>query len=82
MGLILERTVGQRIVIGDRAVVLTLTHVTLGGKARIRIDAPGYSVHREETYHDIKHHNRLDGRQIFQPTGGNDGVSVTRTGTS
>ncbi len=51
--LILTRTIGESIIIGDDITVTLLT--TKGGQARIGITAPrSLSVHREEIYDKIQ----------------------------
>lgn len=52
--LVLQLLPGERIIVGDRAIVIELVRVR-GDKVRIGIEAPkSVSVHREEIFEQIK----------------------------
>ena len=56
--LVLTRTAGQRLIIGNAEIILTVLEVH-GGQVRIGIDAPKHiSVHREEIYQRIQEESR------------------------
>ncbi|MFH1184704.1 MAG: carbon storage regulator [Chloroflexota bacterium] len=58
--LILSRHVGERIIIGDGLVTITVVEIR-GDKVRLGIEAdPSLPVHREEVYLEIKREAGLD----------------------
>ena len=66
MAVILTRRQGEQIVIGDEAIVISVEALTKG-QVRLKVDAPGYSVHRREVFESIKRDQRLNGRRIYGP---------------
>jgi carbon storage regulator CsrA len=58
--LVLSRKVGERIVIGDGEIVVTVLQVA-GGVVRLGIDAPrGVPVNREEVLRSLRREGRRD----------------------
>lgn len=71
--LVLTRIAGERVIIGDEEIVITVLNVK-GNQVRLGIDAPrSVGVHREEIYRRIQ--QEVESGTLKNKEGGSEGAS-------